>query len=316
MSGQEQSGQEQSLVELTADDLTEVSPHVADEGAGEHQEPEQQESAAGEDGAEDGGFDIFAEDAEEQLPYLAQFDLRSDKFSVTKDELEQLPMAAKKTVHNLRKGYHDKARSLAEARRQFEQERAQFEQAKMAVGKEREALYAIFNNPDLMKLAQPPEGEPPDEYTPEGQRYIAKAAAAEHVQEFFNSLKKAVDSQNEEYQTQVAAQARAKREAQLQEFAKKHTDFFDHREAIIEMRKSIPGLTAEQAYYTIKGQQLSKKPNEAERTLNALGGGERSSSPSQSLTPPKGLTSRELYEWFQRNPKAHKATLERLRKKR
>lgn len=176
------------------------------------------------------------------------------QFRVGKDDLARIQNdeALRSLHYNMRNDYTSKTKTLADERRKLEEERRTHAAEVAKFNQGRASFHSAI--PKGLEHLKTPEGEAPPPWTPEGIEYQVKKLLAEHMAPFREHVGKSAEEAQAAVQKYEAETAQAARMQEIETFAKEHPDFDDMIDDIKELRAKHPGLTAEMAYWGLKGQ--------------------------------------------------------------
>ena len=223
---------------------------------------------------------------------LEEAALRHGGHKVSNEEFENLPLAAKQLIANIRSRGTKRQQSLAEKEREYASRMEQLESARIKLEQEKAGVLGLFNNPKLKEfmdtLSGADEEEQLDAFTEEGRRKLvvreAKQEAANILKEFMSQLGNVSDEYKQVAEEKLREVRKEEQRQEFRKFVHDTEDFAEYAEdtkALVQAHK----LHWEDAYRLAKARRPPKVDPIAEsrreaRRVSRAGGPSSSGEPS------------------------------------
>jgi hypothetical protein len=172
------------------------------------------------------------------------------------EELEALPMEAKRIIHHLTQQARAKAAEVGSEKANLAGARAALEGRSAQLSAEQTALWKLFGDSKIAEALKPPDGEAPDPFTVEGIQFLVKKHTAEQMKAFVDSVNAASGTYAKAHEDKIAADSYAKESTALDEFMGSHPDFMAHGDRIEALVKNH-GLRFDTAYMLAAAEALA-----------------------------------------------------------
>ena len=238
-----------------------------------------------------------------------------DTFKVDREAVDGLPIEAKQLLHNMRKKMLTTTQANADLRKKMETSISELNRLKQDATLERAQVYDIFKHPDIKAMTTPPEGEQPDVYSKEGQEWLARKNFAELFQKFTDGIERVAKENTVKVEEQRKAEQHTSRVQQIKDFAASKPDFAEHYEDIKKMVDEY-GMPAEKAYRYVKLDKGLILDDVSAARLESQTASVRGGVGGRPLLKqrPNGEDARDLMDFYNSNPDAMKADLEKWRR--
>ena len=132
---------------------------------------------------------IFSDSPPDSVAALeAIIEKEGKDFSVSAAQFAALPLEAKQLITNMRRMTTQKTQGLADERRVFTGREKVLADRERKFEQERAKMHGLFANDAIKDAVKPPEGEAPDIFTEEGQKWRIQQGVAAHLGEFMKAI--------------------------------------------------------------------------------------------------------------------------------
>lgn len=213
------------------------------------------------------GYEIFGQDPEKRPGWLNEY-LKFQKetgkgFTVSREEIQQLPEVARRMIANLQGDYTKKTQAASEQRKSLEQTTEALADRERAIKFEEASLQKrLLGMQDSVKAGVEKLGtEPRDPFSEEGIAWSAKKAALEAmVEHFFTPMQESMKALEAEAVVTEAARFRENRRSEIVAFADANPDFRTMLPEIEATQKEFPNVPAERIYRMLKAEAPAAAP--------------------------------------------------------
>lgn len=275
--------------------------------------------------------DLLGDDVPE---WLKEFDGAGKPYKVSREEIDTIfrdhPKAAQ-LISNLRQVANAATRAAAADRKALAVASAKVAAQGREFKAEREKLWKVFADPKIRDAIKPPEGEAPDEFTPEGRKWHARNEFSERMGKFFEALDARIKQDSDAFQTEEQGRVALARRDEIAAFAAEHDDFVAFIPYVKQLQDQYGGpakMPAEEAYYIAQGKvargtweapakaraRAENAPKDqpkpealARRSARAAMPGAKAGASPPETSPPLGLTSMEIAQWYEEHPEVLEA---------